>query len=146
MPRWPNLAIGGAALLLAIQAVPYGRNHTNPPVVQEPTWDAPETRILAKSACFDCHSNETEWPLYSRIAPVSWLIQHDVDEGRAHLNFSEWQRPQEHAAEASEAVLEGEMPMTAYTLMHSHARLTADQRARLAHGLVNTMGPADVDH
>ena len=76
----------------------------------EPSWDSPETRALATQACFDCHSNETEWPAYSAVAPVSWLIQHDVSEGRAVLNFSEWQRPQEEAKEADEEVLEGEIP------------------------------------
>ena len=84
--------------------VPYGRDQVNPPVGAEPTWDSPETRALAKQACFDCHSNETEWPAYSRVAPVSWLIQHDVSEGRAALNFSEWQRPE--ATEAADEVSE----------------------------------------
>ena len=60
------------------------------------------TRALAKQACFDCHSNETEWPAYSRVAPVSWLIQHDVSEGRAVLNFSEWQWAQKEAEEERE--------------------------------------------
>jgi heme-binding protein len=53
---------------VATQFVPYGRDHVNPPVGAEPTWDSPGTRTLAKQACFDCHSNETEWPAYSRVA------------------------------------------------------------------------------
>ena len=128
----------------AIQFVPYGRDRVNPPVGAEPTWDSPDTRALAKQACFDCHSNETEWPAYSRVAPVSWLIQHDVSEGRAVLNFSEWQRPQEEATEAAEEVLEGEMPLQMYQLMHAHARLSAADRERLARGLERTLGrPAE---
>ena len=79
----------GLVLFALIQLVPYGRSHKNPPVVQEPNWDA-QTRAIAKKACFDCHSNEVVWPWYSNIAPVSWLVQRDVDEGRRHLNFSEW--------------------------------------------------------
>src|SRR5690349_11025724 len=67
------LAITG--LFLLIQAVPYGRAHTNPPVVSEPHWDSPRTRELAKRACFDCHSNETRWPWYSHVAPMSWVLQ-----------------------------------------------------------------------
>lgn len=133
----------GLVLLLAfvaIQFVPYGREHINPPVGAEPTWDSPGTRALAKQACFDCHSNETEWPEYSRVAPVSWLIQRDVSEGRAVLNFSEWQRPQEEATEAAEEVLEGEMPLRIYRLMHAHARLSAADRERLARGLERTLG------
>lgn len=90
-------------------------------------------------ACFDCHSNETEWPAYSSVAPVSWLIQHDVVEGRALLNFSEWQRPQEGAADASEEVSEREMPPPLYRLMHAHARLSDAERDRLAQGLARTL-------
>jgi hypothetical protein len=129
-----------ALLLLAAQAVPYGNQHSNPPVTLEPRWDSPATRELASKACFDCHSNETEWPVYSRVAPVSWLIQHDVDEGRAVLNFSEWQRPQEEASEAADVLREGEMPPALYGLMHGHARLDAADRDRLASGLAKTLG------
>ena len=136
-------ATGGLVVVLAfvaIQFVPYGRDHVNPPVGAEPTWDSPGTRALAKQACFDCHSNETAWPPYSRVAPVSWLIQRDVSEGRAALNFSEWQRPQEEATKAAEEVLEGEMPLRIYRLMHAHARLSAADRERLARGLERTLG------
>ena len=138
----------GVVLLLgalAIQFVPYGRDHVNPPVGLEPAWDSPETRALAKQACFDCHSNETEWPAYAGIAPFSWLIQRDVSAGRALLNFSEWQRPQEEAAEAAEEVLEGEMPLRMYQLMHAHARLSAADRERLARGLERTLARPIVD-
>ena len=128
--------------LLAIQLVPYGRDHSNPPLRSEPPWDSPATRVLAKQACFDCHSNETEWPAYASIAPASWLVQHDVDEGRAVLNFSEWQRPQEEATKASEELLEGEMPPAAYLLMHANARLGSADRDRLAQGLAKTLGGA----
>lgn len=81
------LFVGGFVLM---QLVSYGRNHTNPPVVSEPTWDSPETRALAVRACYDCHSNETVWPWYTNVAPVSWLIQREVAEGREELNFSTW--------------------------------------------------------
>jgi hypothetical protein len=137
---WFSSGAGLIAAMLAIQLVPYGRDHANPPVRTEPSWDSPATRRLAKQACFDCHSNETEWPAYARIAPVSWLVQHDVNEGRAVLNFSEWQRPQEEATEASEEVLEREMPPVPYRLMHALARLSAADRERLASGLAKTLG------
>lgn len=139
---WSRIGFGVLGTLLVIQLVPYGRDHRNPPVTSEPTWDAPETRALARQACFDCHSNETEWPAYSRVAPVSWLIQRDVAKGRAVLNFSEWQRPQEEAKEAAEEVLEGEMPLRMYQLMHAHARLSAPEREQLARGLQRTLGRA----
>ena len=65
-------------VLLIIQFVPYGRDHTNPPVIAEPAWDSPQTRALFFRACADCHSNETKWPWYSTIAPASWLITRDT--------------------------------------------------------------------
>ncbi len=86
---WVRSGLVLVLAFVAIQFVPYGGDHVNPPVGAEPIWDSPGTRTLAKQACFDCHSNETVWPAYSRVAPVSWLIQHDVAEGRAVLNFSE---------------------------------------------------------
>jgi len=137
---WLRIALGLLGTFLAIQLVPYGRDHTNPRVIGEPMWDAPETRALARRACFDCHSNETEWPAYASIAPVSWLVQHDVNEGRAVLNFSEWPRPQQEAKEAAEEVTEGEMPPVAYKLVHAHARLNTADRDRLAQGLARTLG------
>jgi len=131
------VALGG--LLLVIQLVPYGWTHANPAVVVEPPWDSAETRALARRACFDCHSNETEWPIYARVAPVSWLVYHDVSKGRAELNFSEWQRPQKEAREAPETLREYEMPPLPYRLMHGHARLTPEERERLAQGLAKTL-------
>jgi hypothetical protein len=71
---------------------------------------------------------------------VSWLVQHDVDEGRAALNFSEWTRPQKEAKEAAKEVREGDMPPAAYEFIHPHARLSAADRERLAQGLTHTLG------
>ena len=74
--------IGGLVVAFAlIQLVPYGRDHTNPPVTSEAHVGQSADAELAKRACFDCHSNETVWPWYSNVAPVSWLVQRDVDEG-----------------------------------------------------------------
>ena len=129
-------------LLAAIQLVPYGRDHTNPPVAAEPRWDRPATRDLAHRACFDCHSNQTRWPWYSQVAPVSWLVQHDVDEGREDLNFSDWHRGYEEAGEAGETVRDGDMPPRYYVWMHPEARLDATQRSQLAAGLDATLGSA----
>ena len=137
---WSRIFLGVLGTFLAIQLVPYGRDHINAPITGEPAWDAPATRALAKQACFDCHSNETEWPAYASVAPASWLVQHDVDEGRAVLNFSEWTRPQKDAKEAAKELREGEMPPSAYMLIHAHARLSAADRDRLAQGLAKTVG------
>jgi len=132
--------LGAAALVALIQLVPYGRDHSNPPVSAEPAWDSPATRELAKRACFDCHSNETAWPWYSHVAPVSWLVQRDVDEGRSKLNFSEWNRPQDEADEAAEQVREGEMPMWIYLPTHPDARLSDADKQALIQGLEATFG------
>jgi len=126
-------------LLLVIQLVPYGRDHTNPAVVAEPAWDSPQTRELAVRACFDCHSNESKWPWYSNVAPVSWLVQHDVEEGRHKLNFSEW-GPGSEGHEAAETVREGSMPPPVYMLTHPDARLTDAETAALVAGFAATLG------
>ena len=145
MPRSLALraAIALGVLFLLMQLVPYGRDHTNPPVQQEPPWDSPQTRALAVRACYDCHSNETVWPWYSNVAPVSWLIQHDVDEGRSEVNFSEWNRPQPEANESAETVREGSMPPWYYLPLHPDARLSPEELDALARGLEATFGPAE---
>jgi mono/diheme cytochrome c family protein len=130
----------GTALFLAIQLVPYGHEHVNPPVVAEPAWDSPETKALFARACADCHSNETVWPWYSSVAPVSWLVVHDVEEGRATFNVSEWGRPENEGDEAAETVQEGEMPLKIYLPTHPEARLTPAERQQLIAGLTATFG------
>ena len=132
---------------LLMQAVPYGRSHTNPPVVSEPKWDSPQTRALAKRACFDCHSNETGWKWYSNIAPFSWLIQSDVDQGRQVLNFSEWGQQaggndRERATDPNriaQSIQEGEMPPAVYLPMHPEAILTLAEKDQLIQGLQTTL-------
>jgi len=135
-----TILISVAGLLLLIQLVPYGRNHTNPPIVKEPDWDQPRTRELAVRACFDCHSNETHWPWYSHVAPVSWLLQWDIDEGRGVVDFSEWQRVYEEAGESAETVAEGEMPPWYYVPLHPLAKLSAAEQDELERGLNATLG------
>jgi hypothetical protein len=126
-------------VLVVIQLVPYGRDHSNPSVTQEPAWDSPRTRELAIVACYDCHSNEVVWPWYSDIAPFSWSVQRHVDEGREELNFSEWDRNQE-GDEAAESVQEGEMPPLYYTLTHPAARLSDADKSEIITGFINTFG------
>ena len=128
---------------LLIQLVPYGREHTNPPVLAEPEWDSTQTRTDFMLACGDCHSNETVWPWYSSIAPISWLVQHDVDEGREYLNVSEWGTREFEAEEAAEVYKEGEMPPIQYYPTHPEARLSAAERSTFMQGLVNTFGNED---
>ena len=139
--RWAGLGVLVLVLLFGvIQLVPYGRDHSNPAVQQEPEWNSPETRELASNACFDCHSNETTWPWYSNVAPVSWLIQHDVEEGRSFLNLSEWGLREMESEEIGEVVHEGEMPPWYYVMLHPEANLTASEKGLLTQGLVSSTG------
>lgn len=128
---------------VAIQFVPYGREHTNPPVTGEPAWDSARTAALFQQACSDCHSNETTWPWYTNIAPVSWRLQSHVDEGREALNVSEWGTGEQEADEAAELVLDGEMPPFDYVLAHPEANLSPAERQELAAGLAATFGGED---
>jgi mono/diheme cytochrome c family protein len=126
-----------AVVVVALQLVPYGHSHTNPPVQTEPQWNSPRTKELFVQACADCHSNESVWPWYSNIAPVSWLVQRDVDEGREKFNISVASRGRD---EAAEKVASGEMPLPIYTLLHSAANLSASEKQELIQGLQATFG------
>jgi hypothetical protein len=107
---------------------------TNPP--------PPQVMALLHAACYDCHSDETRWPWYSHIAPVSWLVASDVNEGRRHMNLSEWPKDAERAAKKMERMSEEldykDMPPVKYTLIHADARLTDDQRKKLMQWLDDT--------
>ena len=141
---WRNwrrrLGIGLIILIVlfgAIQLIPV--NDTNPPVVSEPNWDLPETLVLAKVACFDCHSNETVWPWYSKIAPVSWLTWNDVRGGRERLNFSDWGARRVETREIIRTIDSGRMPPWFYVLRHPKAKLSASDKQALIDGLNATI-------
>jgi len=121
---------------LLIQLVPY--RISNPSTRQEPKWDSPQTRALAVRACFDCHSNEVKTPWYGKVAPVSWWLTNHVDDGRAKLNYSDWNNAHgEGAGDAAETVLNGSMPPSYYTWfgLHPSAKLTPAEKQQLAAGL-----------
>ncbi|MCS7067598.1 MAG: heme-binding domain-containing protein [Meiothermus sp.] len=129
-----------ALVLLAMQLVPYGRNHQNPPVVAEPPWDSPQTRALFVRACADCHSNQTRWPWYSHLAPISWQVQRDVEEGRSKLNLSLWGRAKQELDDIPEVIREGSMPPRIYLPTHPEARLSDAEQEGLIRGLVLSLG------
>lgn len=124
-----------------IQLAPFGHVHANPPVTSEPAWNSPRTRALVQRACFDCHSNDTRWPWYSHVAPVSWLVERDVEDGRRHLNFTQWNQPQRHAKDVAREVASGDMPLWFYLPMHPAARLSAAEKKELIAGATATLGP-----
>jgi hypothetical protein len=113
----------------------------NPPINLASTFEAvahpsPEVASILKRACYDCHSNGTVWPWYSKVAPVSWLVASDVKAGRLHLNFSEWgllspEMAQRRYLNACDEVKGGDMPLWQYRLMHSEANLSDQDVATL---------------
>jgi hypothetical protein len=121
------------SIFFLLQLIPYGRNHQNPPVTNPVQWTDTQAEKIARRACYDCHSNETVWPWYANIAPGSWLIQRDVDEGRLFMNFSTGEGIS--ANEISEVLGEGEMPPPQYLLLHSDARLDSTEKGILVNGL-----------
>ena len=135
-----------ALALVAALFVPVDRS--NPPVQGE-VEAPPEVRAILKRACYDCHSNATTWPWYGRVAPVSWLLQRDVREGRREVNFSVFgQYPDKRRlrkwVEIPEQVEKGEMPPWFYTAIHRDARLSGADRAALvrwAHESAAAQGP-----
>ena len=123
--------LAASALFVLLQLVPYGWWHENPPVRADAPWPDAESAALARDACYSCHSNETDWPLYSYVAPMSWLVRADVESGRDELNFSDWDEDGDRADKAVEAVADGEMPPRRYTLLHPEARLSDEEVAQL---------------
>ena len=121
------------AAFVLLQAIRIEKS--NPPVRSDISAD-PAIKSILRRACYNCHSNETVWPWYSNVAPASWLIETDVNDGRRHLNFSEWgtysSDTQSHKLEdIADEMGTGEMPPWYYTLAHSDSRLSSDERSQI---------------
>jgi len=123
-------------LFLVLQLVPYGWQHSNPPVTADAPWPNAEAERLARSACYGCHSNETDWPVYSYVAPFSWLVRSDVESGRDELNFSEWDRDDGEADDAADEIEDGSMPPDQYTRIHRDAKLSDLEKQLLVDALL----------
>jgi hypothetical protein len=137
-----NIVFGALGLFVLIQLVPVWLTQTNPPAHAEPPWDSAATRSLVQRSCFDCHTNYTVWPAYSRVAPVSWLVTFDVFRGRRHLNFSQWSAGPADSAlltRAIAAIRSGDMPPRYYVLMHPRAALSAREKQHLIAGLQRSL-------
>ena len=127
-------------LFVIIQFVPAGKPDTIPENENDLIYNnhIPESIVnILKTSCYDCHSNETSFPWYSHVAPVSWLVNRDVIKGREELNFSEWesQSKMDKAKNIDKIINEvkgGKMPMRIYILMHSEAKLNEDARQQFA--------------
>lgn len=123
-------------ILLFIQLVRPGKNKSDAPTPQALTahYTVPDSVLTAlKVACYSCHSNNTTYPWYDQIAPVSWFVAYHVSRGKKHLNFDEFEaypvkRKLKRMKDISESVEEGTMPISSYTWMHSEAILTPAQK------------------
>lgn len=131
--RWFKRSLIAAGMLaFGIQFISV--SHNNPPVVKELKWDSPKTRAFAQRACFDCHSNESRWPWYSHVAPMSWLIANDVKNARERLNFSEI-NPEDRVGLLVKRIQNGEMPLPRYLALHPEARFTDAEKKEFIAGL-----------
>lgn len=131
MRTWKIVLGAVLVLLVVIQFIP-SRHPGNPPVQAEVVVPD-EVMGVIETSCYDCHSHETEWPWYASVAPMKWLVRHDVAEGREHLNFSafadyEADEQVDKWDEVAEEVAEGNMPLWYYTPLHGEARLTDEER------------------
>jgi len=128
-----KILIAVVVIFVVIQFIPVDRS--NPPVTGD--LNPPEKiSTILQASCYDCHSNETKWPWYSYVVPVSFLVTGDVTKGRKHLNFSEWDKYDEKKRakileEIIEEVEEGNMPLTKYLLLHPEADLDQAKIAQL---------------
>jgi len=125
-----------AAIFIIIQFIPYGKP-SNQPLSGKDLFEVAtlpqEVGIIFKNACYDCHSQLVKFPWYSHVAPVSWLLARDINEGREHLDLSKWGDLTKKGKlklldKISDEVNEGNMPLKKYTLMHKEARLTKAER------------------
>lgn len=128
-----------------MQAVPYGRDRTQPPVTGEPTWHTEETRTLMVRACYQCHSSEVKYPAYANIAPTSWAVQRHIDEARGAINYSQFVTDPGDAEETIEVIRDGSMPPAYFTRfgINPEAKLTEAEKAALIAGLEKTPGMSD---
>jgi hypothetical protein len=126
-----RMLIGAFVILVLAQLVPYGWRHSNPPVIADAPWPDADSAEVARSSCYSCHSNETDWPFYSYVAPMSWLVRSDVDRGREAFNFSDWDEYGSDADDAVEMIEDGEMPPGRFTMIHGDARLSDAERQLL---------------
>lgn len=108
-----------------------------------------QVQSIMRESCFDCHSNQTVYPWYSKVAPASWFLNNHIKEGREKINFSEWdiyalEDQINIHSECIEVIQENEMPLKSYTLIHSKARLSDEEKAALIQWFMSGRTSGDV--
>jgi len=124
--------LGLIAVFVLIQFVPYGRDHTQQPATNAFKWSSPQAEAIAKKSCYDCHSNKTKWWWGVKIAPASWLAQHDIDDAQKVFNFSEWDGSL--TTEGLQNAINNNMPPLQFTLLHPSAKLSDADKQTLVDG------------
>lgn len=145
LTTWLATVAGAVVALVGVASLvpgPYASVATQPAgaVFMEAAQLDPVQAETLQRACANCHSNDTTWPWYGRIAPMSWLLRKDVSDGRRFLNFSRWPEygtagQGQLLALAAEDVVSGTMPPRRYLWLHPEARLTDGERSRLGAAL-----------
>ena len=154
MSRRRKIIISIAGILVIgfflLQVMPIGMIRPNferkpdPKTTTTVEWNSPEVHNLVRRACFDCHSNETTYPWYSQVAPVSWLVNRDVNQGRGAMNFSQ-DAATDYDIKDLEWHLYNDMPPRIYLVMHPDAKLTDEERAILLEGFKATFTEASTE-
>jgi len=124
--------LGLIALFVLIQFVPYGRDHANAAETNPFQWSSPTAEAVAKKSCYDCHSNQTKWWWAVKLAPFSWLAQHDIDGAQEVFNFSEWDGSLTTAG--LQRAINDNMPPLQFTLLHPNAKLSDAEKQTLVRG------------
>tara|TARA_B110000037_G_scaffold219524_1_gene284883 strand:+ start:822 stop:1238 length:417 start_codon:yes stop_codon:yes gene_type:complete len=123
----PKIAVASVGVFLALQF--FQPDRSAPPVSAD--FDGPvQVKAILQKKCYECHSNETQWPWYSYVAPLSWWIEDHVVEGRKELNFSKWgnyKSKSEKMEEIYDEVADELMPLKSYLITHPSHKVTGEE-------------------
>ena len=141
------------SLFLILQLFPISKNQSKEYSKDISTIEkiTPDVKNILQSSCYDCHSNNSNYPIYASIQPIEWWLQHHIDEGKEELNFSEFagyspRRRFHKLEEIKEQIVENEMPLYSYTIVHTQAKLSEQQKSILINWVNSTMAKMKADY
>ena len=141
------------SLFLILQLFPISKNQSKEYSKDISTIEkiTPDVKNILQSSCYDCHSNNSIYPIYASIQPIAWWLQHHIDEGKEELNFSEFagyspRRRFHKLEEIKEQIVENEMPLYSYTIVHTQAKLSEQQKSILINWVNSTMAKMKADY